>query len=118
MEGQELRALSAALAVRCLHRRSHTKDAYGGKHDCQKWAQAYSELRHPGICRLMACVFDEVSEHYMLAIEEGEEGGLFDQVANGALSEAVAHDYFAQIIDVVDYYHTVDSRLCQRHVQP
>lgn len=90
-----------AFAVKLVLR--HRKRETAAKHSFEKEVSIFYKLRHPGICRLRTVVTD--GQYHMLVIELCEQGELFSQVAQGAMSEPVARDYFVQIIDAVDYCH-------------
>lgn len=64
-----------------------------------------SQVQHPGVCRLRTVVTDQ--SYHMLVFERCKHE-LFDSVRDaGGLSEPRACAYFGQIIDALDYLHSL-----------
>uniref|UniRef100_R7WE23 non-specific serine/threonine protein kinase n=1 Tax=Aegilops tauschii TaxID=37682 RepID=R7WE23_AEGTA len=71
------------------------------------------QLDHPGVIRLFF-TFQDTYSLYM-ALESCEGGELFDQI-KGRLSEDEARFYAAEIVDILEYLHSVG--LIHRDVKP
>ncbi|KAF7038844.1 hypothetical protein CFC21_048954 [Triticum aestivum] len=73
------------------------------------------QLDHPGVIRLFF-TFQDTYSLYM-ALESCEGGELFDQIVRkGRLSEDEARFYAAEIVDILEYLHSVG--LIHRDVKP
>ncbi|VAH82363.1 unnamed protein product [Triticum turgidum subsp. durum] len=73
------------------------------------------QLDHPGVIRLFF-TFQDTYSLYM-ALESCEGGELFDQIVQkGRLSEDEARFYAAEIVDILEYLHSVG--LIHRDVKP
>jgi len=73
------------------------------------------QLDHPGVIRLFFTFQDSYSLY--MALESCEGGELFDQIVRkGRLSEDEARFYAAEIVDILEYLHSVG--LIHRDVKP
>ncbi|RYR79465.1 hypothetical protein Ahy_A01g004278 isoform A [Arachis hypogaea] len=60
--------------------------------------------RHPNIIQLFEVMATKTKIYFVIEIAKG--GELFDKVSKGKLKEDVAHKYFRQLINAVDYCHS------------
>ena len=60
--------------------------------------------KHPNIIQLYEVMATKSKIYFVMEYAKG--GELFDKVAKGKLKEGVAHNYFQQLINAVDYCHS------------
>ncbi|KOM53671.1 hypothetical protein LR48_Vigan09g233000 [Vigna angularis] len=71
-------------------------------------------VRHPNIVQLYEVMATKTKIYFAMELVKG--GELFHKVSRGRLKEDVARKYFQQLIDAVDYCHSLG--VCHRDLKP
>ncbi|ESW20028.1 hypothetical protein PHAVU_006G174900 [Phaseolus vulgaris] len=71
-------------------------------------------VRHPNVVQLYEVMATKKKIYFAMEMVKG--GELFDKVSRGRLREDVARKYFQQLIDAVDYCHSLG--VCHRDLKP
>ncbi|QCD76868.1 Calcium/calmodulin-dependent/calcium-dependent protein kinase [Vigna unguiculata] len=71
-------------------------------------------VRHPNIVQLHEVMATKTKIYFAMELVKG--GELFHKVSRGRLKEDVARKYFQQLIDAVDYCHSLG--VCHRDLKP